>query len=68
MSTASALFVTSAPMRRPPSAVSSDIGERQHADIDEMRRRLDLQLHEIDEVGATSYELGRRLACCRCAG
>ncbi len=44
-----------------------DTGERQQADVDEMRRRLDLQLHEIDEVGAAGDELGRGLGC-RCAG
>ena len=62
MSAASALFVTSAPMRRPLLRRFFDAAERQRVDIDKMRRGLDLQLHEIDQVGAAGNELGLRVA------
>src|SRR5580700_6124307 len=44
-----------------------DAAERQRIDVDEMRRRLDLKLHEIDQIGAPGNELGCRLGR-RCAG
>ena len=34
-------------------------------DIDEMRRRLDLELHQVEQVGAARYEFGVWLACSR---
>jgi hypothetical protein len=44
-----------------------DAIKRQPTDVDELRRRLDLQLHEVDEIRASGDELGRRLGG-RCAG
>ena len=49
-------------MRRPPSGVVFDLVERQAADVDEMRRRLDLELHQVEQVGAAGDELGAGLA------
>jgi hypothetical protein len=44
-----------------------DAAERQRVDVDEMRRRLDFELHEIDEVGAAGDELRGRFGR-RCTG
>jgi hypothetical protein len=41
--------------------------KRQATDVDELRRRLDLQLHEVDEIRAPGDELGRGPGG-RCAG
>ena len=37
-----------------------DIGQRQAADVDELLRRFDLQLHQIEEICPASDEAGRR--------
>ena len=41
-----------------------DLVQRQAIDVDEMRRRLDLEFHEIEKVGAAGDELGAVDACC----
>ncbi len=45
-----------------------DLIEREPVDVDEMLRRFDLELHEIEQIGAAGDELGSRpaLRCCRC--
>ena len=45
-------------MRRPPSGATSILSSAEAIDVDEMRRRLDLELHEIEQVGAAGDELG----------
>ena len=44
----------------PQPAVGSrlDLVQREVVDVDQVRRRLDLQLHQIEQVGAASDELG----------
>ena len=37
-----------------------DPGERQAADVDQVRRLLDLQLHQVEQVRAAGDELGVR--------
>jgi len=44
-----------------------DAIKRQPTNVDELRRRLDLQLHEVDEIRAPGDELGRGPGG-RCAG
>ena len=47
-------------MRSPPSGVGFDLVEREAVHVDQMRRRLDLQLHQVEQVGAAGDELGAR--------
>ena len=61
-SAARSVLRTSAPMRSPPSGVGFDLVERQTVHVDQVRRRLDLELHQIEQVGAACDELGAR--CC----
>ncbi len=35
-----------------------DLVEREAVDVDQMRRRLDLELHQVEQVGAARNELG----------
>ena len=46
-----------APIRRPPSGSSSMSVERQAADVDQVGRLLDLELHQVEQVGAAADEL-----------
>src|ERR1700704_3158305 len=47
----------------PQAAVGGffDLVERQSVDIDQLRWRLDLQLHKVEQIGAASNDLGARL-------
>ena len=45
-----------------------DLVERQPVDVDQVRRGLDLELHQVEQVGAACNELGARDASgCRCS-
>ena len=48
-------------MRKPPSAVSSTVLQRQPRDVDQPRRALDILLHQVDQVGAAGDEFRRRI-------
>jgi hypothetical protein len=45
-----------------------DLVEREAVDVDEVGRRFDLQLHQVEQVGAAGDELGVRVARDRCGG
>ena len=55
-SAARSLLRTPAPIRRPPSSGSLDSVERQARDVDEQRRLLDAEPHQVDEVRAAAEE------------
>ena len=45
-------------MRSPPSGVGSIVSSFEPVDVDEVGRRLDLELHQIEQVRAARDELG----------
>ncbi len=47
-------------MRSPPSGVASIRSSAEAVDVDQMRRRLDLELHQVEQVGAAGDELALR--------
>ena len=69
-SAARSVLRTSAPMCIPPSGVALDLVQRQAVHVDEMRGLLDLELHEVEQVGAAGDEFGAGIARrgCRSGG
>ncbi len=49
-------------MRNPPVGCRLDAVQRQPGYIDELRRPLDILLHQIDEVGAARNEFRARMS------
>ena len=47
-------------MRSPPSGVGFDLVERKTIHVNQMGRRFDLELHQVEQVGAARDELGTR--------
>ena len=56
---------TNAPIRKPPSGVAFDLVEAKPIDVNQMCRGLDLQLHQIKQIGPASDEFGAIVAADR---
>ena len=54
--------VTSAPIAQAAVVGRLDLVEPEVLHVDQMRRRLDLELHQVEQVGAAGDELGARRA------